>query len=75
MLGLAPFLEQLPEDQPVHRVVSLLQVNEEVELPPPLTVYFVKESTGMDGSGLAIFKASLVCLRIYEMRELQLDPL
>jgi hypothetical protein len=74
-LGLAPFLEQLPEDQPVHRVVSLLEVNEKVELPFPLTVYFIKKATGMDGSGLAVLEASLVCLRGYEMWELLLDPL
>jgi hypothetical protein len=29
----------------------------------------------MDGSGLAVLEASLVCLRSDEMRELLLDPL
>ena len=28
----------------------------------------------MNGSGLAIFEASLICLGGYEMRELLLDP-
>ena len=75
LLGLAPFLEQLPEDQPVHRVVGLLKVNEEVELPLPLPVYFIKKSTSMNGSGLAIFEASLVCLGSDDMRELLLNLL
>jgi hypothetical protein len=75
LLGLAPFFEQLPEDQPIHRVVSLLEVNEKVEFPFPLTVHFIKKATGVDGSGLAVLEASLVCLRRYKMWELLLDPL
>ena len=75
LLGLAPFFEQFPEDHSVHRVVSFLEVNEKVEFPFPLTVHFIKKATGMDGSGLAVLEASLVCLRGDEMRELLFDPL
>jgi hypothetical protein len=52
-----------------------LQVNEEVELPLPLAVDFIKKAAGMDGSGLAVLEASLISLRGYEMWELLLDPL
>jgi hypothetical protein len=74
-LGLASLLQQLPEDHSVHRVVRFLEVDEKVELPFPLSVYLIKEATGMDSSGLAVLEASLVCLGGYEMRGLLLDPL
>jgi hypothetical protein len=75
LLGLAPFFLQLPEDQPVHRVVRLLEVNEKVELPLSLAVHFIKKATGIDGSRFAVLEASLISLRGYEMCELLLDPL
>ena len=73
-LGLAAFVQQLPEDHSVYRVVSFLQVNEQVELTFLRTMHFIKQPTGMDGSGLALLEASLVNLRLDQVRVLSLDP-
>ena len=75
MLGLAPFPEQLPENHSVHRVVGFLKVDKQVELALLGAVYFVQESTGMNGSGLAFFETSLVDLRLNQMWRLRLDSL
>ena len=75
MLSLAPFSQQLPENHSVHRVVGFLKVDKQVKLAFLGTVYFVQESTGMNGSGLAFFETSLVDLRLNQMWRLRLDSL
>ena len=75
LLGLAPFFEQLPENHSVHRVISFLKVDQQVELALFGTMDFIQESTGMNGSGLAFFEASLVDLRLNQMWRLRLDSL
>ena len=73
-LGLAAFVQQLPEDHSVHRVVGFLQVNEQVELALLRTMHFIEQPTGVDGSGLAFLEASLVDLGLDQVRVLSLDP-
>ena len=37
-------------------------------------MHFIEQPTGMDGSGLAFLEASLINLRLDQMRVLSLDP-
>ena len=54
LLGLAPFFEQLLENHSVHRVISFLKVDKQVELAFLWAVYFIQESTGINGCGTCL---------------------
>ena len=75
MLGLAPFFQQLPEYPSVYRVISLLQVYQQVELALLWTVNLVQESACVDCSGLPFFETCLVNLRLDQVWRLRLDSL
>ena len=62
MVVFTSLVEQLPEDLPVYRVISFLQVNEEVVLPLSSPMDLIEQAACMDGSRLALLEACLIYL-------------
>ena len=46
----ASFLKKVPQLFSIDRVIRLLQIDEQVILSLPLSMNFVEEATGVDGS-------------------------
>ena len=60
--------EYVEEQTPIDRVVCLLEVHKEVELPLPLAMYLIEQTTRVDTSGLAILEPCLLHLGCYQVR-------
>jgi hypothetical protein len=59
----APFIENIPQYFSINRIVSFLQIDQQVELPLFVTMDFIEQPASVNRRRFSFFKSSLIDFR------------